>query len=99
MIVFLQILFIIFSMLIKSSKVRRRIIYGIMRFSMSLFFIVSALNHITVEKCKKLNLPILYIVTENNKRISKKKLMFLRIMFWMNIMESARFADMEILPG
>lgn len=73
MIVFLQILFIIFSMLIKSSKVRRRIIYGIMLFSMSLFFIVSALNHITVEKCKKLNLPILYIVTENNRRISKKE--------------------------
>ena len=40
---------------------------------MSLFFIVSALNHITVEKCKKLNLPILYIVTENNRRISKKE--------------------------
>lgn len=60
-------------MLIKSSKVRRRIIYGFMLFSMSLFFIASAVNHITVEKCKKLNLPILYIVTDNNKRISKKE--------------------------
>lgn len=60
-------------MLIKSSKVRRRIIYGFMLFSMSLFFIASAVNHITVEKCKKLNLPILYIVTDNNRRISKKE--------------------------
>lgn len=40
---------------------------------MSLFFIASAVNHITVEKCKKLNLPILYIVTDNNRRISKKE--------------------------
>lgn len=40
---------------------------------MLLFFIASALNHITVEKCKKLNLPILYIVTDNNRRISKKE--------------------------
>lgn len=40
---------------------------------MLLFFVASALNHITVEKCKKLNLPILYIVTEGNKRISKKE--------------------------
>lgn len=62
-----------FIMLIKSSKVRRRIIYGFMLFSMSLFFIASAVNHITVEKCKKLNLPILYIVTDNNRRISKKE--------------------------
>ncbi|MEE0887559.1 MAG: CotH kinase family protein [Treponema sp.] len=60
-------------MLIKSSKVRRRIIYGFMLLSMLLFFVASALNHITVEKCKKLNLPILYIVTDNNKRISKKE--------------------------
>lgn len=59
-------------MLIKSSKVRRRIIYGFMLFSMILFFIASAVNHITVEKCRKLNLPVLYIVTENNRRISKK---------------------------
>lgn len=60
-------------MLIKSSKVRRRLIYGFMLVSMSLFFIASAVNHITVEKCKKLNLPILYIVTDNNKRITKKE--------------------------
>ncbi len=60
-------------MFIKNSKVRRRLVYGFMLISMSLFFIASALNHITVEKCKKLNLPILYIVTDNNKRITKKE--------------------------
>ena len=55
------------------QKAKRRIIYGIMLLSMSLFFIAAALNHITIEKCKKLNLPVLYITTENNRRITKKE--------------------------
>lgn len=60
--------------MLNDTKTKRRkiIICSILLVSMALFFIAGALNQITVEKCKKLNLPILYITTNVNKPITKK---------------------------